>query len=124
MPPPAQPSKTRAELMARLDDLGMAVKTVDHDAVFTVAESEALHRNLAGGHTKNLFLKDAKDQLFLIVAECHTAIDLKALPKLIGSGRLSFGKPELLMEVLGVTPGAVIAQDRTARLSKRPERES
>ena len=55
------------------------------------------------------------------MAECHTAIDLKGLPKLIGSGRLSFGKPELLMEVLGVTPGAVTAlsliNDRAGRVS-------
>ena len=101
--------KTRAELMARLDELGIATRTTDHAAVFTVAESDLLHQTLAGAHTKNLFLRDAKDRLFLIVAQCHTAIDLKALPRLIGSGRLSFGKPELLMQVLGVTPGSVTA---------------
>jgi Ala-tRNA(Pro) deacylase len=101
--------KTRHELMARLDQLGIDTTTTDHEAVFTVGESNALHGRLAGGHTKNLFLKDAKDRLWLIVAECHTAIDLKALPKVIGSARLSFGKPELLMEVLGVTPGSVTA---------------
>lgn len=101
--------KTRADLMARLDELGFAVRTVEHEAVFTVAESDRLHREIAGGHTKNLFLKDAKDRLWLVVAESHTPIDLKALPKTIGSARLSFGKPELLMEVLGVTPGSVTA---------------
>ncbi len=101
--------KTRDELMARLAELGFAVTTVDHEAVFTVAESDRLHREISGGHTKNLFLKDAKDRLWLIVAESHTPIDLKALPKLIGSARLSFGKAELLMEVLGVSPGSVTA---------------
>lgn len=106
---PAPPPKTRAELMSRLAELGIPVETVDHAAVFTVAESEGLHRALPGGHTKNLFLKDAKDRLFLVVAESQTPVDLKALPKVIGSGRLSFGKPELLMEVLGVTPGSVTA---------------
>ena len=105
----AHPPKTRAELMTRLAELGIPAETVDHAAVFTVAESEQLHRDLPGGHTKNLFLKDAKDRLFLVVAESHTPVDLKALPKLIGSGRLSFGKPELLMQVLGVTPGSVTA---------------
>ena len=95
--------------MARLAELGIASETVDHAAVFTVAESAALHQQIAGGHTKNLFLKDAKDRLFLVVAESHTPVDLKALPKLIGSGRLSFGKPDLLMQVLGVTPGSVTA---------------
>lgn len=117
MPPPL----TRAEIVARLDALGIPHRTVDHEAVFTVAESDRLHRDLSGGHTKNLFLKDAKDRLWLVVAEAHTAIDLKALPKAIGSARLSFGKAELLMEVLGVTPGSVtvlaLANDRDRRVS-------
>lgn len=117
MPPPL----TRAELLARLDALGIEHRTVDHEAVFTVAESDRLHRELPGGHTKNLFLKDAKDRLWLVVAEAHTAIDLKALPKAIGSARLSFGRAELLMEVLGVTPGSVtvlaLANDHDRRVS-------
>ncbi len=101
--------KTRADLMARLDELGIATTTTDHRAVFTVAESDHLHREIAGGHTKNLFLKDHKDRLWLVVAESHTPVDLKALQKVIGSGRLSFGKPELLLQVLGVQPGSVTA---------------
>ncbi len=95
--------------MTRLDEIGIAVTTIDHEAVFTVGESDEIHARIPGGHTKNLFLKDAKDKLWLVVAECHTDIDLKALPKTIGSARLSFGKAELLMEVLGVTPGSVTA---------------
>ncbi|MEZ5851216.1 MAG: prolyl-tRNA synthetase associated domain-containing protein [Hyphomicrobiaceae bacterium] len=103
------PAKTRAELMSRLEELGIATTTEEHAAVFTVAESAELHRQLPGGHTKNLFLKDHKDRLFLVVAESHTPVDLKGLPKRIGSGRLSFGKAELLADVLGVTPGSVTA---------------
>jgi len=95
--------------MARLDELGIAVSTVEHEPVFTVAESDRLHREIDGGHTKNLFLKDAKGRLWLVVAEAHTPVDLKALPKVIGAARLSFGKPDLLMEVLGVVPGSVTA---------------
>jgi Ala-tRNA(Pro) deacylase len=95
--------------MAHLDELGLKTTTIDHEPVFTVAESERLHHEIPGGHTKNLFLKDAKDKIWLVVAECHTPVDLKALPKVIGSARLSFGKPELLMEVLGVAPGSVTA---------------
>ncbi len=101
--------KTRQELMTRLDELGLATTTVDHEPVFTVAESDRLHQEIPGGHTKNLFLKDAKGKLWLVVAECHTNVDLKTLPKTIGSARLSFGKAELLMEALGVAPGSVTA---------------
>lgn len=100
---------TRADLFSKLQDLGIETRTVDHEAVFTVAESDRLERELPGGHTKNLFLKDAKDRLYLIVAHSHTAVDLKSLHKTIGSARLSFGKPELLNEVLGVPPGSVTA---------------
>jgi Ala-tRNA(Pro) deacylase len=80
---------------------------VEHAAVFTVAESAKLERELPGGHTKNLFLKDKNGRLFLIVALGSTRINLKALPQRIGSDRLSFGRPELLADVLGVTPGSV-----------------
>lgn len=95
--------------MQRLTSLGIATTTIEHDAVFTVAESTALERNLPGGHTKNLFLNDAKGRLFLVVAEAVTPVDLKSLHKLLGCHRLSFGKPDLLMQVLGVTPGSVTA---------------
>jgi Ala-tRNA(Pro) deacylase len=98
---------TRQDLFARLDELGIASETIDHPAVFTVAESSKLERQLPGGHTKNLFLKDKKDRLFLVVALAATHINLKTLHKTLGSDRLSFGKPELLMEVLGVSPGSV-----------------
>ena len=99
----------RDDLMARLAKLGITTHTTEHPAIFTVAESDAIHREVPGGHTKNLFLKDAKDRLFLVVAESHTMVDLKTLHKTIGAARLSFGKAELLMEVLGVTPGSVTA---------------
>jgi Ala-tRNA(Pro) deacylase len=100
---------TREQLFDRLAALGIATETVEHEAVFTVAESDRLERELPGGHTKNLFLKDAKDRLFLVVAQSHTPVDLKTLHKRIGAARLSFGKPDLLMEVLGVPPGSVTA---------------
>ncbi len=100
---------TREDLFQRLGELGIEADTVEHPAVFTVAESRALDREIPGGHTKNLFLKDAKGRLFLVVAHAQTAVDLKKLPKAIGCGRLSFGKAELLQEVLGVSPGAVTA---------------
>jgi Ala-tRNA(Pro) deacylase len=98
---------TRTELFARLSELGIATRTAEHRPVFTVAESEMLEQDVPGGHTKNLFLKDAKDKLFLVTAESHSKIDLKSLHKVLGCARLSFGKPELLQAVLGVAPGSV-----------------
>ena len=65
---------------------------------------------MPGGHTKNLFLKDKKDNYFLVVVDEEAIVDLKAIHHLIGAAsRVSFGKPEALLELLGVTPGAVTA---------------
>lgn len=99
---------TRADLLARLRDLGLETQTRDHRAVFTVAESADVKASIPGGHSKNLFLKDKKGRVFLVTAEGDAAIDLKAISDKIGaSGRVSFGKPELLMELLGLKPGSV-----------------
>lgn len=100
--------KTRAELLAFLDTLGITVETHDHPPLYTVADSQALRGAIPGGHTKNLFLKDKKDNFFLVTVDEEASVDLKQIHQLIGaSSRVSFGKPEALMELLGVAPGSV-----------------
>jgi Ala-tRNA(Pro) deacylase len=98
---------TPGDLFARLDALGILHRTVQHPPVFTVEEAKALRGALPGAHTKNLFLKDKKDRLFLVVALEERRIDLAALSKRLGVARFSFGNADLLMQVLGVTPGSV-----------------
>jgi Ala-tRNA(Pro) deacylase len=100
---------TRQDLFDRLAELGIKTHTVEHEALFTVADSSKLEQELPGAHTKNLFLKDEGGDLFLVVALATTRVDLKGLARTLGAGRFSFGKPELLMEVLGVVPGSVTA---------------
>jgi Ala-tRNA(Pro) deacylase len=99
----------REALIAFLDAKGIDHVTTDHPAVFRVAEGEELKAAIPGAHTKNLFLKDHRGALWLISAEQASVIDLKRLPAVIGSGRLSFGTPDLLEATLGVTPGSVTA---------------
>ena len=101
--------KTRADLIAFFDAHGIDHATTDHAAVFRVGEGEELKRAIAGAHSKNLFLKDAKGRLWLISAQDSTVIDLKRLHPVIGSARLSFGGAELMADALGVTPGSVTA---------------
>jgi Ala-tRNA(Pro) deacylase len=113
---------TFEDLSAFLGHLGIVTATVTHPPLFTVEESRALRGEIPGAHTKNLFLKDKKDALFLVVALEDAIIDLKHLHGRIGaSGRLSFGKAELLAETLGVTPGAVtpfgLINDRPPRVN-------
>src|SRR6266850_2580791 len=96
---------TPADLFAFLDRLGIAHRTVSHPPVFTVEEAQALRGQIAGGHTKNLFLRDKRGALFLVTALEHAAIELKSLHRRLGaSGRFSFGSPESLRETLGVEP--------------------
>ena len=100
-------AKTTEDLFARFAELGIETTTHRHPPLFTVEESKRLRGDLPGGHCKSLFLKDKKRRLFLVVALEDRPVDLKRLRKTIGAGNLSFGKPELLMEVLGIEPGAV-----------------
>jgi Ala-tRNA(Pro) deacylase len=103
-------AKTRAELMAFLDGLGIETTTVDHPPLFTVEQSQALRGEIAGAHTKNLFVKDKKGRYFLLTVGEEAEIDLKTVHQTIGaSGRVSFGKADALMDLLGVQPGAVTA---------------
>lgn len=94
-------------LIARLAGLGISVAVHHHPPVFTVEESKRLRGALPGGHCKNLFLKDRKDRLWLVVALEDRAVDLKALRLTIGSAPLSFASPALLRSILGIEPGAV-----------------
>jgi Ala-tRNA(Pro) deacylase len=102
-------SDARAALFAFFDSHGIAHSTLDHEPVFRVDQGHAIKAALPGGHTKNLFLKDAKDRLWLVCALGDTQVDLKALHRTIGAAKLSFGSEALMVETLGVTPGSVTA---------------
>jgi Ala-tRNA(Pro) deacylase len=100
--------KSSEELFAFLEGLGIRTTTRTHEPLFTVADSQRLRGEIPGAHTKNLFLKDKKNNYFLLTVEEEASVDLKSVHQSIGAAsRVSFGKPEALMELLGVAPGAV-----------------
>jgi Ala-tRNA(Pro) deacylase len=98
---------TPQQLFARLAELGIAHHTVEHAPVFTVEEAKVHRGVLPGHHIKNLFLRNKKEQMWLVVALEDRAIDLKHLGERLGAGRLSFGSPDRLRKYLGVEPGSV-----------------
>lgn len=101
---------TPDDLFAYLDSLQIPHKTITHPPLFTVEQSQELRGVIAGGHTKNLFLKDKKDAVYLLVVPEDARVDLKSMHRRLGaSGRFSFGSSDLMQELLGVTPGAVTA---------------
>ncbi len=110
---------THADLFQRFAELGIETRTLEHAPVFTVDQAKLVHDDLPGGHCKNLFCKDEKGVLWLVVALEDAVINLKTAPAKIGSKRLTFGKPELLMEVLGIESGSVtpfgLINDKTVR---------
>ena len=98
---------TKENLFEYLNQLGIETQTVEHPPAFTVKDAKAHRGNLSGAHSKNLFLKDKKGQLWLVVCLEDRQVNMKDLKTRIGSAHLSFGKPDLLMDVLGVSPGSV-----------------
>jgi Ala-tRNA(Pro) deacylase len=121
IPPEPFPCWLRPKTCSPIATLSIAVETVDHPPLHTVEDSQALRGNIPGGHTKNLFVKDKKSNLFLLVLGETAAIDLKRVHEKIGAqGRVSFGSADLLEEVWGVRPGAVTPfgaiNDRSGRV--------
>jgi Ala-tRNA(Pro) deacylase len=109
-----------APLAATFAALGIDPPCYEHPPVATVAEAAALRTLGEGAHIKNLFLKDAGGQYWLVVVPAAPRMDTKALAPLIGAKRLSFASADDLVAVLGVTPGAVtplaIMNDRNHRV--------
>jgi len=95
------------DLIRILNDHGFEYFIKEHEPLFTVEDSKALRGQIEGAHSKNLFLKDAKENFFLISIEESSSIDLKKTMQHIQSKKLSFAKPEYLKDILGIEPGSV-----------------
>jgi len=110
------------DLFSFLAALSIKTSTVEHPPLYRVEDSQALRGDIPGGHTKNLFVKDKKGRLFLLVLGEETVVDLKRVHEKIGAqGRVSFGSAELLEEAWGVAPGAATPfgaiNDKAGRVS-------
>ena len=90
----------------------LSVKNVDfqiheHDPLFTVEDSERLRGEIKGAHTKNLFLKNKKNNFFLISCDENAKVNLKQFSKSIDAKNLSFANARYLEQFLGILPGSV-----------------
>ena len=99
--------QTQEELLNILSQIGIEYTNHEHPAVYTVEEADLHHEGIEGAHSKNLFFKDKKKNLFLVVTLSDKPIRIKEVAQKIGAKNMSFAKPELLAEVLGIIPGAV-----------------
>jgi len=94
-------------LLDFIKNLQIPCQIYTHPPVFTVAEANEKSTEIPGTHTRNLFLRDKREKMFLITLRHETPLDLKKLSDLLGTGRFSFGSPERLWTYLGVKPGSV-----------------
>mgnify|MGYP001501121905 CR=1 FL=1 len=83
------------------------IKIHQHDALFTVEDSKKLRGEIDGAHSKNLFLKNKKNEFFLLSCEEADNIDLKKISKSLKMGNVSFAKEEYLDKYLKIKPGSV-----------------
>jgi Ala-tRNA(Pro) deacylase len=101
-------NSSQQALIAFLKTIGIDINLVSYPAHSTVEEGRSFRGAMPWTFTKNLFLKDKKGRLFLVVAEEARSIDLRILHGKIGArGRLGFAPPDAVREVLGVEPGAL-----------------
>ena len=96
-----------ADVIDRLDGAGIVHHTVEHPAMWTVKDAKKLRAPSPHGHTKNLFVRNKKGQMWLLTLHEDRQIDLRQTAKLVGANRFSFASPQRLMHYLGVIPGAV-----------------
>lgn len=94
-------------LLDFMTNSGVLYELHTHPAIFTVEEACQIDLHIPGTHTRNLFLRDHRETMFLVTLRHNTRIDLKKLSALLGAGRLSFGSPNRLWTYLGVKPGSV-----------------
>ena len=102
------PANDEKVLISFLDEHQIDYERFAHPPVYTVEDVNRLLPDVPAASIKNLFLRDGKGKRhFLVVMPGEKRLDLKALGKSTGIGRISFGSPDRLQRFLGVTPGAV-----------------
>ncbi len=98
---------TKTDLFKLLEEKGLNFQIHDHEPLFTVEDSEKMRGIIDGAHTKNLFLKNKKNNFFLLSCDENTKVDLKKFSKAINAKNLSFAKEDYLNKYLGIKPGSV-----------------
>ena len=96
-----------ADLLRRLDELGVAHRTMDHDPVFTVEEALRLRGRIPGAHSKNLFVRDKKERHWLVSCLADRKVDLGWLARELDTKRLTFCSARRLTGYLGIRGGSV-----------------
>ncbi|XP_038714850.1 prolyl-tRNA synthetase associated domain-containing protein 1 [Tripterygium wilfordii] len=100
---------SKDQLLARLKELQIDFSQYEHPVVMTVEAQAKYVGNMGGGLSKNLFLKDKKNRLYVVSALADTKVDLKVLSQRLGLGKggVRMAPEETLTEILQVPLGCV-----------------
>ena len=98
---------SKLDIFAKLSKEDYKFSIFDHKPIHTVEESQKLRGKIEGAHTKNLFLKNKKNNFFLFSCEENTIVYLKKLKKALNLGNISFAGNSYLKDLMGVNPGSV-----------------
>jgi len=98
---------TKRDLLELISAKGLNFQIHNHRPLFTVEDSESLRGSIDGVHTKNLFLKNKKNNFFLFSCDENASVDLKRFSKSIDAKNLSFANETYLQKYLGIKPGSV-----------------
>ena len=91
-----------------LDRLGVEFQRIDHEAAMTMEACVEIDKVLDATICKNLLLCNRQCTAFyLLMIPGDKVFKTSVLSKEIGSSRLSFAKPEYMLEYLDITPGSV-----------------
>ena len=91
-----------------LDKLGVEYQRIDHEAAMTMEACVEIDKVLDATICKNLLLCNRQATAFyLLMIPGDKQFKTSVLSKEIGSSRLSFAKPEYMLEYLDITPGSV-----------------
>ena len=99
--------KSPQELLHVLDQEGVRYQLFHHPPIYTVEDALRERGELQGSYVKNLYLRDRRGEMLLVVCLNQREVNLQRLRRGIGYKRLSFASAERLMSDLGVRPGSV-----------------
>ena len=101
-------SMDKWETYQYLTNRGIKYEVTEHQAVFNMAELDAVDLPYPEADAKNLFVRDDKKRnYYLITVKGDKRVNLKEFRRLNGLRPLSFASSDDLMTIMGLTAGAV-----------------
>ena len=98
----------KKEIYELLEQKGIWHEITEHIAVFNMEEVAQIELPYPEAEAKNLFIRDDKKRNFyLITVKGDKRVDLKKFKQEHGTRSLQFASAEMLMDMMGLIPGAV-----------------